>query len=170
MLLLTIAFVCISAMFAHAVRMLPEAWRLALVRFHTNRTQAPRRADSPSPSTSTAQVKKFTELGGAAVGGIMSLLHPTVVRNCLHMALEEMHVIDEIPADVLKKEQQRMTFFFSPVDAWVAKGEEEAIIKHCPDARVVWADHHIPHAFVVRHAQEVADHTWKWLLEIDNKE
>lgn len=169
--------VCVSLLVEMIVRVakhVPEHMLRRLVVHRMANSRPPRRASSRrSDHISKKDASRTLDLATdfaprermaqEALDGVISLLDHRVVRSAMIMGLEEMHVIDERPHDVLTKHDGRLSFLFSPIDAWVPDGEEVELMRLSPKSQAVWTGEHVPHAFVLRHAEEIAEITWKLL-------
>ena len=89
-----------------------------------------------------------------------------VVRNILKMASEEASEVRETKEEHLNQMRAgKDWFFFSQIDHYVPLSFVDDLRLSVPNAEIVIAEKHIEHAFVIGHAEEVAEICLKKLRE-----
>ncbi|XP_050308849.1 lipid droplet-associated hydrolase [Anthonomus grandis grandis] len=92
---------------------------------------------------------------------INQLLKPGVLKRVFYLAFEEMEQMKERNNTILKKNSDKIKYYYAKDDGWVPLKFYESLKKDVPNADAQLTD--INHTFVFRHSLEVANVVGDWI-------
>lgn len=99
----------------------------------------------------------------SCVAATKELLNARVIQNVLWMAKDELEKVVELDVDVLKRYRDKIVLYYGASDAWCPVQYWEGVRERVPGVRAELCEDGTPHAFVLRHAEPVAEKLAKWI-------
>uniref|UniRef100_A0A0N7ZAM7 Lipid droplet-associated hydrolase n=1 Tax=Scylla olivacea TaxID=85551 RepID=A0A0N7ZAM7_SCYOL len=91
------------------------------------------------------------------------LLNPRVVQNMLWMARDELDKVVDLDVDVVRRYRDKLVLYYGASDAWCPVQYWEGVRKRVPGVEAVLCEDGTQHAFVLRHADPVAEKLAHWI-------
>ncbi|KAM5254525.1 lipid droplet-associated hydrolase isoform 5-T6 [Hipposideros larvatus] len=88
---------------------------------------------------------------------LLNVLEPFCLVNVAYLGSQEMMEVVKRDDETIKEHLSKLTFYYGTIDPWCPKEYYEDIKKHFPKGDIRLCEKKIPHAFVFRFHQEMAD-------------
>ncbi|EFB19819.1 hypothetical protein PANDA_002996, partial [Ailuropoda melanoleuca] len=96
---------------------------------------------------------------------VLSVLEPFCLANAAYLGGQEMMKVVKRDNDTIKTYLPKLTFYYGTIDAWCPTKYYEDIKKDFPEGDIRLCEKKIPHAFILRFPQEMADMVADWLKD-----
>lgn len=96
---------------------------------------------------------------------LLNVLEPFCLVNVAYLGSQEMMEVVKRDDETIKEHLSKLTFYYGTIDPWCPKEYYEDIKKHFPKGDIRLCEKKIPHAFVFRFHQEMADMVAGWLKD-----
>ncbi|KAI9596005.1 hypothetical protein BDF19DRAFT_439335 [Syncephalis fuscata] len=97
---------------------------------------------------------------------VTKFLSPTMVRNSLSMACDEMETITTLQTDLIDRHLSKLLFYYGTNDHWSPISHYEEMTTLFPKGQVYLCQHDLPHAFVLGHGAVMGELVAQWLKEL----
>ncbi|KAK8379192.1 hypothetical protein O3P69_019204 [Scylla paramamosain] len=91
------------------------------------------------------------------------LLNARVVQNMLWMAKDELDKVVDLDVDVVRRYRDKLVLYYGASDAWCPVQYWEGVRERVPEVEAVLCEDGTQHAFVLRHAEPVAEKLAHWM-------
>jgi len=115
-------------------------------------------------------VERYFGLGQiprCAVEATIKLLSTTACGNCLYLANIEMRSVCELDVETVRKNVQRLCFYYGTGDSWCPIEYYHSMKQLFPSGEICLCSHGIGHAFCLKNSKRMAVIVSDWLLELN---
>eukprot|EP00128_Syssomonas_multiformis_P019019 Colp12_sorted_trinity150504_noHs@538 len=98
-----------------------------------------------------------------AVTAAEKLMHYNGINNSIYMAMHEMREIQEADFDNIKRNLNKLIFYYGQKDHWTLDTHYDEMKQLFPDGEIYLCPHGAKHAFVLRDSEVVAKRVAEWL-------
>ncbi|XP_004839126.2 lipid droplet-associated hydrolase isoform X2 [Heterocephalus glaber] len=96
---------------------------------------------------------------------LMNVIQPFCLANAAYLGAQEMMTIVKRDDDIIKEHLSKLTFYYGTSDSWCPTKYYEDIKKDFPEGDIRLCEKNIPHAFVFRFSQDIADMIATWVKD-----
>ncbi|XP_032209095.1 lipid droplet-associated hydrolase [Mustela erminea] len=96
---------------------------------------------------------------------VLNVLEPFCLANAAYLGGQEMMQVVKRDNETIRTYLPKLTFYYGTIDAWCPVAYYEDIKKEFPEGDIRLCEKNIPHAFILRFPQEMADMVAGWLKD-----
>ncbi|XP_013378108.1 PREDICTED: lipid droplet-associated hydrolase isoform X2 [Chinchilla lanigera] len=96
---------------------------------------------------------------------LTNVFQPFCLVNIVYLAAQEMRNIMKRDDEIIKEHLSKMTFYYGTIDRWCPTQYYEDIKKDFPEGDIRLCQKNIPHAFVLRFSQDLAEMIAAWVKD-----
>lgn len=95
---------------------------------------------------------------------ILMVIRPSVLSKLVHMSDDEMERVKEPDYALMKKNEHRLTFFYSTKDGWAPITHYERLVSQMPNVKAQVTDQ-FEHSFVIKSSCEMGTVLGEWIQQ-----